>query len=221
MDTLAAAQDPIIKMNYSNAQEHVSRTERNNSTIRERVRASYYQIPYKNLPRILVKYMISEAARKLNYFSAKHSISQHYSPRMIVHKENIYFDKHCKFVHRYYVQAHDEQLITNNNVPRSLDCLYLCPTTSHQGEHEELHLQTNHVINIWALTPTEITPSIIMQVHTIAKADKIPDDLKIENRDNLILFDSFLIAGVDYGEELFRNQDPKLLTDYDKHQDSN
>ena len=97
MDTLAAAQDPIIKMNYSNAQEHVSRTERNNSTIRERVRASYYQIPYKNLPRILVKYMISEAARKLNYFPAKHSISQHYSPRMIVHKENMNFDKHCRF----------------------------------------------------------------------------------------------------------------------------
>ena len=49
----------------------------------------------------------------------------------------------------------------------------------------------------------------------------MPDGLKIENRDNLILFDSSLITGVDYDEELFRNQDPKLLTDYDKHQDSN
>ena len=119
------------------------------------------------------------------------------------------------------MQAYDEPLIKHTNGPRFLECLYLRPTTSRQGGHEVLHLYTNRVINRRILIPTAITPSIIMQVHTIAKADKIPDDLKIENRDNLILFDSFLIAGVDYGEELFRNQDPKLLTDYDKHQDSN
>ena len=49
----------------------------------------------------------------------------------------------------------------------------------------------------------------------------MPNGLKIENRANLILFDSSLIAGVDYDEELFRNQDPTLLVDYDEHQDSN
>ena len=68
MDNFTAAQDSVINMNYANAKEHVPRVERNNRTIRERVRASYYQMPYKHLPRILVKYMVSEAARKLNYF---------------------------------------------------------------------------------------------------------------------------------------------------------
>ena len=48
----------------------------------------------------------------------------------------------------------------------------------------------------------------------------MPDGLKIENRDNVILFDSSLITGVDYDEELFRNQDPALLADSDEHQDS-
>ena len=133
MNNFAAAQDPIIIMNYANTKEHVPRAERNNRTIRERVRASYYQMPYKHLPRILVKYMVSEAARKLNYFPAKHGISKYYSPRMIVHKENIDYDKHCKFVLGEYVQAHDKPLIKNTNAPRSLDCIYLRPTVSHQG----------------------------------------------------------------------------------------
>ena len=47
--------------------------------------------------------MVSEAARELNYFPAKHGISKHYSSRMIVHKENINFDKHYKFILGEYV----------------------------------------------------------------------------------------------------------------------
>ena len=145
--------------------------------------------------------MVNETARKLNYFPAKHGISKHYSPRMIVHKRNIDYDKHCKFVLGEYVQAHDEPLIKNTNAPRSLDCIYLRPTASHQGGHELLHLQTNRIINRPKLTPTAITPSIIKQVHTLAQTDKMPAGLKIVNRANLILFDSSLIAGVDYDEE--------------------
>ena len=165
--------------------------------------------------------MVSEAARKLNYFPAKHGISKHYSPQMIVHKENIDYDKHYQFVLGEYVQAYDEPQIKNTNAPRSLDCTYLRPTTSHQGVHELLHIQTNRTINRPKLTPSAISPSIIKQVHTLTKADKMPAGLKIENRANLILFDSSLIAGVDYDEEQFRNQDTALLEDYNDNQDSN
>ena len=41
--------------------------------------------------------MVIEAARKLNYFPTEHGISKNYSRQMIVHKENINFDKHCRF----------------------------------------------------------------------------------------------------------------------------
>ena len=40
MDGFAAKQDPPIKMNYINAQEHVPRAERNNRSIQERVRCT-------------------------------------------------------------------------------------------------------------------------------------------------------------------------------------
>ena len=50
MDSFATKQDPPIKMNYYSANEHVSRSERNNRVIKERVRANYYQLPYDDLP---------------------------------------------------------------------------------------------------------------------------------------------------------------------------
>ena len=90
--------------------------------------------------------MVSEAPKKLNYFPAKYGVSRHYSPRMILHKENLDFDRHCKYVLGEYVQTHEDENITNNNVLRSLDCLYSRPTVNHQGGHGLLHLQKIRVI---------------------------------------------------------------------------
>ena len=94
-------------MNYVAAQEYVSRAERNNRVIQERVGANYYQLPYETLTRVLVKYMVTEASRKLNFFPAKHQISKHYSPRMILHQENIDFD--CQYVQSHWGRANKKQ----------------------------------------------------------------------------------------------------------------
>ena len=50
MDPFAAKQQPPITMNYTSANEHVPRAERNNRTIKERVRATYHMLPYDQLP---------------------------------------------------------------------------------------------------------------------------------------------------------------------------
>ena len=109
---------------------------------------------------------------------------------MILHKENLDFDRHCKYVLGEYVQAHEDETIKNNNAPRSLDCLYLRPTANHQGGHELLHLQTNQPITRSVVTPVSITPSVIKMVHAIAKRDDMPSGLKIKNRANTLLFDT-------------------------------
>ena len=121
-----------IRMNYTNAQEHVPRAEQNNRTIQEEVRCNYYQISYTHLPRVVVKYMVSESAKKLNYFPAKHGVSRHYNPRMILHQENLDFERHWTYVLGEYVQTHEDETIKNNNKLRSLDCLYLRTTENNQ-----------------------------------------------------------------------------------------
>jgi hypothetical protein len=44
-----------IRMNFTNALDHVPEVERNNRTIKERVRAAYHRLPYKALPRQLIQ----------------------------------------------------------------------------------------------------------------------------------------------------------------------
>ena len=117
MDPYAASKDPPIRMNYAAAQEHVPRAERNNRTIQERIRATYHRLPFEHLPRILLKYLVVESTRKLNFFPNKHGVSKHFSPRMILHQENLDYDRHCVYIFGEYIQAHDEPDPKNTQAP--------------------------------------------------------------------------------------------------------
>jgi hypothetical protein len=72
-----------IQVNYASTQEHVPEAKRNNRVIKERIHATYHRLPYDRLPRIMVKVLVDDSAKKLNFFPAKNGISQYYSPRMI------------------------------------------------------------------------------------------------------------------------------------------
>jgi hypothetical protein len=126
---------------------------------------------------------------------------------MILHQENIDYERHCEYRIGEYVLAHGEPKRTNTNAPRALDCIYLRVLDSIQEGHELLHLQTNGVIKRRKLTKMVCTPSIIRMVHRLAEIAEMPKGFKIANRGDLILFNSDWIAGVDYDEELFDDDD--------------
>ena len=46
--------DLDVVMNYTNASDHVPEAERNNCTIKERIRATFQRLPYKAIPRIMI-----------------------------------------------------------------------------------------------------------------------------------------------------------------------
>jgi hypothetical protein len=130
------------------------------------VRAAYHRLPYDDLPRTMVKYLVMESARKLNYFPNKDGISKYYSPMMILHQENIDYECHCEYRIGEYVLAHDEPKRTNTNAPRALDYIYFRALDSIQEGHELLHLQTKSVIKRHKLvTKMVLTSSIIKMVH--------------------------------------------------------
>jgi hypothetical protein len=108
-----------VTMNFANPQEHVPEAERNNRVIKERIRATYHRLPYRRLPRTLVKILVLESAKKLNFLPARHVISQqYYSPRMILHQRNLNYSKHCKYALGMSVQAHEHG--TNHTATNSL-----------------------------------------------------------------------------------------------------
>jgi hypothetical protein len=200
-------------MNYVAAQEHVPRAERNNRVIQERFRAVYHRFPYSRLLCTLVKYLVMESTKKLNFFPNKYRVSRVYSPRMIMLHENLDFERHCKYQIGEFVQAHEEPHHTNTNASGALDSILLRRMENAQGGHELLHLQTNKIVKRSKLTKVPITPSIIKQVHVLAELDDTPRGLKITNRANQVIFHSAWIAGVDYDEESF---DDDIDDDYDE-----
>ena len=46
--------DLDVVMNYTNASNHLPEAERNNRTIKERIRATFQGLPYKAIPRIMI-----------------------------------------------------------------------------------------------------------------------------------------------------------------------
>jgi hypothetical protein len=153
----------------------------------------------------MVKYLVIDTTKKLNFFPAKHGVSRYYSPRMILHQKNLDYDKHCRYTIGSYVQAHDEPGPTNTNAPRALDCIYLRYTDNSQTGHELLHLQTNRVITRRALTAVPMTPGIVKQLQRIAQQESMPRGLKVHNRYHRLLYDSAWIDGVDFNEDAFED----------------
>jgi hypothetical protein len=82
-------------MNFTNALDHVPEAERNNRTIKERVQAAYHRLPYKALPRQVIRYLVQTQASQLNLFPAKGGISPYYSPRTILGLPTLDYVKHC------------------------------------------------------------------------------------------------------------------------------
>jgi hypothetical protein len=94
--------DPVkeqlnTEMNFANAGDHVPEAERNNRTIKERIRAAFHRLPFKAIPRTMLKYLAMEHTSKLNTFPAKGGISPYYSPRVLLNQRPIDFNKECKF----------------------------------------------------------------------------------------------------------------------------
>jgi hypothetical protein len=84
-----------VCMNFTNALDHVPEAERNNRTIKAWVLAAYHQLPYKALPRQLIRYLVQTQASQLNLFPAKGGISPYYSPSTILGLPTLDYAKHC------------------------------------------------------------------------------------------------------------------------------
>jgi hypothetical protein len=51
-----------IKLNFANPQEHVPEAERNHCVIKERIQATYHQLPFKQLTKAMTKILVMDSA---------------------------------------------------------------------------------------------------------------------------------------------------------------
>ena len=113
MDGYATYKHPLIKVNYTAAQEHVPRAEHNNRTIKEAFRTAYHRTGYTTIPKLMIEELAVISTNRLNMFPAKHGISSYYSPATIVTGKVLDYNKHCKYEFGEYVQVHNQNNPTN------------------------------------------------------------------------------------------------------------
>jgi hypothetical protein len=184
--------------NFASAQEHVPEIERTNRLFKERIRAGFMLCPFHAIPRLMVIALVQEMARKTNFFPARAGLSKHYSPRAILTAKKLDYNAECAIPQFSYVLAPEENDPSNTPKPRMLDCIYLRPLTNHQGGHQLLHLATKKVITRHVVTPVPMTDAIIKLVEAMAAAEGSMQGMKIQNKEQVILWDSAWLAGVDY-----------------------
>jgi hypothetical protein len=97
-----------INMNYANPQEHVPDAKRNNRVITKRFQTSFHRLPYQKIPKIMIKMLTMDCAKKLNFFPLKGSVSAYYSPRTILYQKSLDYKKHCSIPFGSYAQTHTE-----------------------------------------------------------------------------------------------------------------
>jgi hypothetical protein len=71
-------------LNVVTADDHVGEVERSIRTIKERVRTLIHGLPFRRLPKLIIKEMVFAAVKLLNQFPADGGISDTMSPYTIM-----------------------------------------------------------------------------------------------------------------------------------------
>jgi hypothetical protein len=121
------ADDMDIKLNCCTTNEHIPEAERNNQTIKERMRCIHHGMSFEVVPKQVTTESSKVGGTTLNMFPAKGGISAHYSPHTILTGQAIDFKKHLAIPFGSYVQANNKNDPSNTNAPHTLDCIYLGP----------------------------------------------------------------------------------------------
>ena len=187
---------------------HEPHSERNNRTIKERMRVAHARMPFKAIPRIMTEQLAETVTEKLNWFPAKNGISEHYSPEQIVDHRNVNFKRDC--VSEFGAYVHGSGGESNNKMaPRTVEGVYIRATRNERGGHRILNLNTKKFIIRPKVVVLPATDQVIARVeewaheenvHTLKFFDKYGNEETFQDGDQ--------IAGVDdtqqgYAEEAF------------------
>jgi hypothetical protein len=202
-------------MNYTATDEHVPEAERNNRTIGERIRAAYHNLPYRAIPKVMLRHLAMSCAKQLNLYPVRGGVSPYYSPHVILGGRNLDYNKHCKVAFGAYVQAYVENNPKNTPAARTYDAIYLRPLPNEQGGHQVMSLSTGlarTTMKVWELPITDL---VIKTVEEMAEAQGIKS-LKLTGRNKRLLHPADWIAGVDYENQNNEEEEEEVDEDYDE-----
>ena len=199
-----------IEVNLCSADEHEPNIERMIRFFKERYRTTKHSQPYASWPALMIVYCTYYIARNLNAFPPKGGISRIYSPRHIIERRPLIYNKHCVCPFGAYVQAHNDG--DNSPEERTTDAIYLMPKEDRQHGHLVMSLKTGKPITRHKVTPCNTPPEVIRRVEQLAKRSGI------KQRNTPMIRTYALDTGVDYSDS--DSSDDESYTDSSSDDDS-
>ncbi|KAL7530094.1 hypothetical protein ACHAWF_003241 [Thalassiosira exigua] len=134
-ETVAPHLEGDVVVSISAACEHVAEIERDIRTKKECTCCTSSTLSFKRNDKLVVINLVHYATLWLNAFPTKSGISSKYSPREIVHRTKLRWDKHCQLDFGAYCGVYNEKDPTNDNVPRTHEGIALGPTGNFNGTY--------------------------------------------------------------------------------------
>lgn len=116
----------------------------------------------------MVRYLPLCITKNRSLFPKKEGISKYFSPHVLLKKRQIDFRKEFEFSFGDYVQAQTNLDPKNNNLPRSIDTIYLQPLDSWQGSHQVMDLQSGRMSRRAKCRKCKMTKLVIDTVNNMA-----------------------------------------------------
>ena len=128
--------------------------------------------PFKKIPGRIIIEIICFLGLWLNQEPLENGVSGVYSPKNIIMGQDLDYDKHCKIIFGFYVEAHEDRNIPNDMEEQTVSGICLVPTAKFQGSYQIFSLKTGRVVTRkQKIRETPIPTWVIQRVETLAVCD--------------------------------------------------
>jgi hypothetical protein len=169
----ACKQDVVqpINMDIVTPDTRVGEVERSIRTVKQRIRSCAHGLPFKQLPKLMVQHIVSDAVRYLNQFRRKNDISTTLSPDTIA--LGVCYPDYATMRVEFgsCVQVFKDSDPTNTPRASSLGAVALSPNANSQGAHHFMSLSTGACISRYRWVDFPTPDTAIARVEALAIAD--------------------------------------------------
>jgi hypothetical protein len=161
-------------LNVADADDHVAEVERSIRTIKERTRCSVQGLPFRRIPKMMMRAIIENAHKALNQFPAKNGVSDVMSPLTIMTGQPSpdYHDLKIEF--GTYAQVYEPNDPTNTNRTRTTGAIALSPVGNAQAGYYFMSLVTGKRLSRQQWDEIPMPDGVIAAVEAMAEAGNQP-----------------------------------------------
>jgi len=120
-------------LNIAATNEHVPEIERMICIVKERIRCTVNDLPFKRYPILMKRDIVKKETAWINMFPHKDGVSERLSPLTVVTGLEVNFLRSCRVPFGAYCEVHDKPRISNTKTSPTTPAIALIPNGNAQG----------------------------------------------------------------------------------------